>query len=327
MRTIARQTTFVAVLGLAVGLLLPATTSAQTGSGRIAYSKLLPTGGAQIFVANPDGSGEHLVPTGDLAEDFGIPVWSPDSSRLMISTMVRFDSDGDLLPFRPATVNPDGSDYHLVPAVDAPFDMYCHAWAMNATRLLCGLGGDHPGIFSIRATDGGDAVRLTTNPFGGGDVAWSLSPDGSQFAFLRYRPGPAPEPQPFRPEAVGLFVANLDGSNVRQVVPYGVAQAHELASASWSPDGKLIASSTKDGRLFVTRVDGKGLRQLSLDVNSNKTFAFEPAWAPDGSRIIFVMFRDGQPDLYTADPDGSHVVQVTDSPDFENGPNWGAPSS
>ena len=323
MITTARRSTVFTAAVLALGLVLPGGVSAQVSSTRIAYSKIMPGGGAQIFVAKPDGSGEQQVPTQDMVEDFGVPVWSPDGSRLLITNMVRFDGAGDLLPFRPSIVAPDGSNYHLLPAVDAPFDMYCHAWTPDGTRLLCGLGGDHPGVFSVRATDGGDARRLTTNPFGSGDAAWSVSPDGTQFAFLRYRPGPMPDPQPFRPEQVGIFVANLDGSNVRQVVPYGLAQAHEIASASWSPDGRLIASSTKSGRLFVVRVDGTGLRQLTIDVASNRTFAFEPAWSPDGSRIIFTMFRDGQPDLYTADPDGSHVVQVTDSPDFENGPSWG----
>jgi Tol biopolymer transport system component len=327
MFSLSRRPAALAAAVLVLMLAVPAGASAQGETTWIAYTKLLPTGGAQIFVANPDGSGEHLVPTADPAEDFGVPVWSPDGSSLLISNMLRFDGQGDLLPFRPSTVNPDGSNYHLVPAVDAPFDMYCHAWTANGTRLLCGLGGDHPGIFSVRATDGGDARRLTTNPFGSGDVAWSVSPDGSQFAFLRYRPGPVPGPQPFRPEAVGIFVANIDGSHIRQVVPYGQAQAHETASASWSPDGKLIASSTKSGRLFVVRVDGTGLRQLTLDVGSTNTFAIEPAWSPDGSRMIFTMFRDGQPDLYTADPDGSHVVQVTDTPDFENGPSWARSSN
>jgi Tol biopolymer transport system component len=136
-----------------------------------------------------------------------------------------------------------------------------------------------------------------------------------------------PGPQPFRTEQVGIFVANLDGSNVRQVVPYGVAQAHELASASWSPDGRQILSTTKSGRLFVVRVDGTGLAQLKLDVSSKGTFAYQPAWSPDGTRIIFGMVRDGQADLYTADPNGSHLVQVTDSPDFENGPSWAVASN
>jgi len=327
MRSLARRSTALAVAIVVLGLVVPGAASAQGGTTRIAYSKILPGGGAEVFVANPDGTNEYQVPTQDLAEDFGVPVWSSDGSHLLITNMIRFDGAGGLLPFRPSIVDPDGSNYHLVPAVDAPFDMYCHAWTPNRTRLLCGLGGDHPGIFSIRATDGGDARQLTTNPFGSTDVAWSLSPDGTQFAFLRYRPGPMPGPQPFRPEQVGIFVANLDGSNVRQVVPYGFAQAHELASASWSPDGRQILSTTKSGRLFLISINGTGLRQLTLDVNSNQTFAFEPAWSPDGRRIIFTMVRDGQPDLYTADPDGSHVVQITNTPDFENGPSWAVASN
>jgi Tol biopolymer transport system component len=323
----ARRSAALGAAILALGLLVPSAASAQGAITRIAYSKILPGGGADIFVANPNGSDEQQVPTADLVEDFGVPVWAPDASRLLITNMLRFDGAGDLLPFRPSIVNPDGSNYHLLPAIGAPFDMYCHAWAEGGTRLLCGFGGDHPGIFSVRASDGGDARRLTTNPFGNTDVAWSMSPDGSQFAFLRYRPGPMPGPKPFQTEQVGIFVANLDGSNVRQVVAFGVAQPHELASASWSPDGRQILSTTKSGRLFVVRVDGTGLRQLTLDVASNRTYAYAPAWSPDGKRIIFGMFRDGQPDLYTADPDGSHVVQVTNSPDFENGPSWAGTSN
>ena len=327
MTSMARRSTALGAVILAFGLLVPSAASAQGATTRIAYSKILPGGGAEIFVASPNGSGEQQVATPDLIEDFGVPVWSPDGSKLLITNMVRFDGAGELLPFRPSIVDPDGANYHLLPAIGAPFDMYCHAWSAGGTRLLCGFGGDRPGIFSVRASDGGDAQRLTTNPFGNTDVPWSMSPDGSQFAFLRYRPGPMPGPQPFRTEQVGIFVANLDGSNVRQVVPYGVAQAHELASASWSPDGRQILSTTKSGRLFVVRVDGTGLAQLKLDVSSKGTFAYQPAWSPDGTRIIFGMVRDGQADLYTADPNGSHLVQVTDSPDFENGPTWAVASN
>jgi Tol biopolymer transport system component len=32
---------------------------------------------------------------------------------------------------------------------------------------------------------------------------------------------------------------------------------------------------------------------------------------------------NGQEDIYTANADGSDVKQVTDTPDFENGPDWG----
>lgn len=292
-------------------------------TGRLAYAKIGSSGGAQLFLANADGTSEHLIPLGDLAEDFAVPVWSPDQTRLLITNMFVFDSQGELLRFRPATVDPDGSNYHLMDAAGPP-DMYCHAWTLDTQRLLCGFGGDQPGVFSIRASDGGDPVRLTTNPFGSGDVPWSVSPDGRRFVFLRYRPGPMPDPQPYRAQAVGIFTARLDGSDVRQVVPYGVAQAHEIASASWSPDGRSILSSTKSGRLFIVNATGGSIRQVTLDDQQRDDFAFEPAWSPDGRRIAFTMFRNGQPDLYITDVTGRNTVQVTDTPDFENGVAWAA---
>ena len=47
------------------------------------------------------------------AEDFGLPIWSPDRSRLL-SHVLRFDASGNLLPFRPAMVNSDGSGFKLL---------------------------------------------------------------------------------------------------------------------------------------------------------------------------------------------------------------------
>jgi len=35
------------------------------------------------------------------------------------------------------------------------------------------------------------------------------------------------------------------------------------------------------------------------------------------------MFINGQEDIYAANADCSHLVQVTNTPDFENGPDWG----
>lgn len=42
--------------------------------------------------------------------------------------------------------------------------------------------------------------------------------------------------------------------------------------------------------------------------------AYAPAWSPDGSRIAFVSEREGTPDIYIMNADGSHVVQLTDDP-------------
>ena len=315
-----------AAFALAALFALPAGARAPGVNGQIAFARLIPTGGANVFTANPDGTNAQQVPLVYTAEDFGVPVWSPDGSELLISQVFHLDSGGECcLPFRPAIVNPDGSDFTLLTIPNGLFDMGCNTWNRDGTRLLCNVdfenfGGDPPGSFSVRASDGGDLVRLSTNPYGAEDRPTDISPDGTRFVFLRYRPEGAPEP---RHDQVALFVENIDGTGLRQIVPYGLAHAEEIASAQWSPDGKEIISETTQGRLFVVHPDGTGLAPIALQTGTGRYFAFEPDWSPDGTQIVFCMGIKGQEDIYTANADGSNVKQVTDTPDFENGPDWG----
>lgn len=220
-------------------------------------------------------------------------------------------------------MNPDGSDFTLLDPPNAPFDMDCWAWYPNGTRILCGFGGDTPGIFSIRASDGGDPVRLTTNPTGGIDIATDVSPDGARFVFLRFKPGASPDPRPFWTQQVALYVANIDGTHLQQLTPFGLAAPHEVASAHWSPDSRKIISELSNGMLFVVRPDGSGLTPILLQVGTGDYFAFAPDWSPDGTRVIFCMFISGQEDLYSANLDGSDVVRITSTEQFENAPDWG----
>jgi Tol biopolymer transport system component len=284
---------------------------------------------AQVFTAKPDGANQDQVqlPEGIDVEEFSIPVWSPDGSRLLISHTFRLDNTGQCcLPFRPAIVKPDGSEFNLLTITYGPFDMDCGTWSLDQTRILCGFGGDEPGIFSVRASDGGDPVRLTTNPYAANDFPADISPDGTQFLFLRFKPGASPGPRPFQTQQVALFVENIDGTGLRQITPYGLAAPHEVAGASWSPDGTEIITEMKNGRLFVVRTDGTGLSMIHLQTGTTRYFAFQPHWSPDGTRILFCMFINGGEGIYTANPAGSDVKKVTftmDSANIYNGPNWG----
>jgi Tol biopolymer transport system component len=96
-----------------------------------------------------------------------------------------------------------------------------------------------------------------------------------------------------------------------------------IASAQWSPDGREIISETTQGRIFVSHPDGTSLTPIRLQTGTTRYFAFEPDWSPDGTQIVFCMYINGQEDIYTANADASNLAQVTNTPDVENGPDWG----
>jgi Tol biopolymer transport system component len=320
-------------LMITVGLLATtsparATVPGPSPNGRIVYAK--ETFGSEdtpIYTANPDGTHEHLL----LPAGSGCPSWSPDGTKALIGC--DFATPSGLV--RPATVNPDGTGFTLLDNPDPDLSLFCWSWSPDGTRLACEGGSDlrpeRDGLYTVRASDGGDLFRLTKNPYGdffccpvrNEDGVPSYSPDGTQITFTRVN----------QKGDYAVFVVNVDGTGVRQVTPWGL----EGGRGSWSPDGQWIVLGLKDfypspswtrrGKLFLVRPDGSDLHRIDIDTGGKWYYAKEPTWSPDGTRILFVMYTDsnvGDADLYTMDPDGSHVTHVTGDPGIiEDTPNWG----
>src|SRR5262249_38284255 len=59
----------------ATALAGPAGATVAGTNGQIAFARQLPTGGTDVFIANPDGTQVQQVPLVYPAEDFGIPRW------------------------------------------------------------------------------------------------------------------------------------------------------------------------------------------------------------------------------------------------------------
>ena len=296
------------VVGAAIpGSTAPAHAKAPGSNGRISFTRYNPAvDDGAVYTANPDGTDVVEIYPGPAEQ----PRWSPDGSRLVIAC----PQD----PFvRNCTMNPDGSGFvALLP--DTTLNQGVGGWSPDGTRLAFeGWDDVHPedtpGVFTMRATDGGDLTRVTANPYGDHDIPADYAPDGARLLFLR---GDAVHSR------AALFVVNVDGSGLRQLTPWGLDAE---AEASWSPDGRQIVFAAK-GAIFLINQDGSGLVKIHQDTQTG--FSFAPCWAPDGTRILFDdrVVDHGErrrPDLYTMNPDGSGILQVTNTPVRESWPDWG----
>jgi Tol biopolymer transport system component len=307
------------VLALALTLGAPPRALGRAGADRIVTSALLAGGGALVTTMAPDGSATSRVDVPADLEDFNKTVWSHDGTRLLYSNVMIFDGDGELVAFRPATSAPDGSDFRVLRLRHRPMDMYCSAWSPDDTRILCSNAtGD---IVSMRVSDGGGLVKLTTNPYDGAqDLAVGYSPDGSRLAWLRERPDASNGA-----EREALFVADADGTHARRMTRWGLLHAHELAGANWSPDGTHIVSATRQGALVEVDTVAGGATKLEVGLTSDD-FAITPDYSPDGKRVVFSVFRDLPSDLYVANLDGSGLLRLTRTANrSELFPDWATP--
>jgi hypothetical protein len=312
-------------MALVVGAVtsLPASAAGQdhgkrSDGARIAFTRQLDGGGSEVFTVAADAGHERQVAIPLTAEDFNRSVWSHDGRWLLHSNIPYTDpATGQFVGFRPAFSHPDGSHFRLLALPNRPEDMYCSAWTPDDRRIIC--GDDTPGLFSMRARDGGGVRRLTHNPYGGQDISVGLSPDGTRLALLRERPDPAGGPG-----SLALFVGRADGSHLRQRTPFGLIFGFtEFGGASWSPDGKYLVSSTGDGDLIFVASHGRGTRTVSITSDSTKGFAVLPDYAPDGRHLVFSLFLGDNADLYRSDLHGGHLRRLTTDPANDVNADWG----
>ena len=76
--------------------------------------------------------------------------------------------------------------------------------------------------------------------------------------------------------------------------------------------GEIVLASSRTGRFQLYAAERTNLAQLRR-VMDDTAVATEPAFSPDGSRIAFTSTRDGQPEIYTMDADGTNAARLTNS--------------
>jgi TolB protein len=162
---------------------------------------------------------------------------------------------------------------------------------------------------------GKNLKRLTDNPAKNVTPSWSA--DGKRIAFSSGGKAFA---------SYDIFVMNANGSGKTLVtnerkIP-GTEKRGDYAP-SFSPNGQRIAFLRRPN-IYTIRTDGSNLTQLTSGGDA-LTVLSDPAWSPDGSKIIYAVSDryDIEGYLNTISPDGSNKSTFYHDPSvFPNSPDW-----
>ncbi len=209
------------------------------------------------------------------------------------------------------------------------------AWSPDGTKIafVTTRGGDSE-IYVMNA-DGTDPKNLTNHPDSDYFPAWS--PDGAKIAFMtdREESGTArldvtPQPAISISFNVEIFVMNADGTGQTNLTDHEAWDGYP----SWSPDGARIVFETDRDRtdmmimgiliedlgreIYAMDADGADPNRLS----SNPADDQYPSWSPDGSKIVFQAYRDGNAEIYVMNTDGTGQARLTNHIATDSMPTW-----
>jgi TolB protein len=113
-----------------------------------------------------------------------------------------------------------------------------------------------------------------------------------------------------------IYYGDYDGANQRRVT---VSRRLNL-NPSWSPDARALAYTTfrPNPDVFVSLIYQGVLQNPTKGVGTN----YLPVFSPDGKQIAFMSGRDGNPEIYAMNVDGSNLRRLTNNQAGDSSPTW-----
>jgi dipeptidyl aminopeptidase/acylaminoacyl peptidase len=113
----------------------------------------------------------------------------------------------------------------------------------------------------------------------------------------------------------------ITGVNYGRARVTATAPGGKTASTDVFVQGEILVSSTRSGKPQLYALERTNLGALRK-VGSDTAGVLEASVASDGSRIAFVTSRDGNPEIYVMNADGTNQTRLTNNPEDDTHPAW-----
>ena len=162
------------------------------------------------------------------------------------------------------------------------------------------------------------------NPTGDSEI-FKMNPDGTGLKQLTFNTASDTNPSFSADGSVVVFASNRDGnSEIYLMSPDGVTQLRVTDntvpddSPVVSLEGDIAYQSLRDGNQeIIVREAG-----VERNLTNNSAEDYSPAFSPDGSKIAFESYRDGDGEIYVTDVDGTNLKKLTKNAVPDLYPDW-----
>lgn len=262
---------------------------------RVAYAQSDSAAGKNyLVIADADGTNQQRIAEKDQPNTFetnaSVVAWSPDGET--IACLVNhFEADASYSSIVGINIK-DGTEKLL--SEQRWLNVFSLLWIENGSGLLVSASDTISGNNQIRflSYPNGEVRPITNDLSQYGSL--SATADGKSFIAIQTN------------KTSTILVSQPEPDEFKEIV----SETGELHPFVWTPEGKIIFRSSKDGISNLWTMDTEGNNRKQLTVNA-QVDSRGLCISPDGKYLVFASWRLGKSNLWRVDAGGGNLTQLT----------------